>query len=71
MELVTIKASHLETDLLVLKAKLESEGIQCYMKNEFTTQVMSHMATFAVELQVAEEDADRAREIMEKMEEQQ
>jgi len=46
MDFVTIKESHLESDLLVLKSILESEGILCYLKNEFSTQIMSHMPTF-------------------------
>lgn len=64
LNLVTIKESHIESDLLVLKSRLESEGIKCYLKNEFTTQIMSHMATFVVELQVSSSDLDRVREIL-------
>ncbi len=64
MKLVTIKASHNIADLLVLKSKLESEGIPCFLKNELTTQIMSHMATFDVELQVAEGDLDGVQEIL-------
>jgi len=64
MSWVTIKESHYEADLLVLKSKLESEGILCFLKNESTTQVFSHIATFTVELQVSESDVARAREIM-------
>lgn len=64
MDFVTIKESHVTSDLLVLKSRLESEGISCYLKNEFTTQIMSHMATFVVELQVASSDVKRAMEIM-------
>lgn len=32
MSLITIKKSHLEAELLVLKSKLESEGIHCFLK---------------------------------------
>jgi len=64
MKFVTIKESHVETDLLVLKSKLESEGITCFLKNELTTQIMSHMPTFMVELQVPASDVKRAMEIM-------
>lgn len=64
MTLITIKESHSEMDLLVLKSKLESEGIQCFLKNEFTTQIMNYMASFMVELQVSSEDLERALEIM-------
>jgi len=64
MSLITIKESHKESDLLVLKSRLESEGIKCYLKNEFTTQIMSHMATFVVELQVSSLDLGKAHEIL-------
>ena len=64
MKFVTIKESHSESDLLVLKSKLESEGISCFLKNEFTTQIMNHMATFTVELQVPDSEVERAMEII-------
>ena len=69
MGFVTIKESHVESDLLVLKSRLESEGIKCYMKNEFTAQLMSHMSTFMVELQVSALDIERAQEILKDIEE--
>ena len=68
MNLITIKRSHIETDLLILKGRLESEGIKCYLKNEFTTQIMSHMATFDVELQVSDSDIERVKEILNEIE---
>ncbi|NDV43390.1 putative signal transducing protein [Flagellimonas sediminis] len=68
MSWVTIKSSHYETDLLPLKSRLEAEGIQCFLRNEHTTQVMSHMATFVAELQVAKEDMEKVREIMTEIE---
>lgn len=64
MSLVTIKRSHYEGDLLVLKSKLESEGIPCFLKNEYTTQVFNHMITFDVELQVSEKNLERAESIL-------
>ena len=68
MSLVTIKESHVASDLLVLKNRLESEGIKCYLKNEFTTQVMSHMATFVVELQVTDLDLEKVQDVIKEME---
>ena len=68
MTLVTIKESHVEFDLLVLKSRLESEGIRCYLKNEFSTSIMTHMATFLVELQVASSDLERVQEILKEIE---
>jgi hypothetical protein len=68
MSLVTIKESHVVSDLLVLKSRLESEGIKCYLKNEYTTQIMSHMATFLVELQVSESDLTKVQNILKEIE---
>lgn len=64
MGFVTIKESHIESDLLVLKSVLESEGIKCFLKNQYTTGIMSHMATFVVELQVHESDLEIAQNII-------
>jgi hypothetical protein len=69
MGLVTIKKSHYESELLVLKSKLESEGIQCFLRNEFTTQIMNYMANFEVELQVSELDLERVHKILSEIEE--
>lgn len=64
MKFVTIKESHYQGDLVVLKSRLESEGIECRLKNELTTQVINHIPAFMVELQVPENEVDRARNIM-------
>ncbi len=69
MSLVTVKKSHVESDLLVLRSKLESEGITCYMRNEFTTQIMNYLPSFEVELQVSESDVERVIEILKEIEE--
>ncbi|GGK51917.1 MULTISPECIES: putative signal transducing protein [Flavobacteriaceae] len=68
MSLITIKKSHIESDLLVFKSKLESEGIKCSLKNEFTTQIMNYLPSFEVELQISSSDLDRAKEIFNEME---
>jgi transposase-like protein len=64
MKFVTIKESHYQTDLVVLKSRLESEGIECRFKNELTSQVLNYIPSFLVELQVPEEDVPRVREIL-------
>ena len=69
MALVTVKSAHIESDLIVLKSKLESAGVKCYLRNEFTTQIMNYMPTFEVELQVSEQQMDKALEIINKLEE--
>ena len=69
MSLITIKESHIASNLTVLKSKLEAEGIRCYLKNEFITQVMNYMPTFLVELQVSNSDLVKVKEIMHEMDE--
>lgn len=64
MKLITVKSSHYEADLLPLKGLLESEGIYCFLKNQFTSSIMSHMANFQVELQVPESELEKVIEIM-------
>ncbi len=71
MKLITIKESHVVSDLFVLKSRLESEGIACYLKNEYTTQIMSHMVNFVAELQVPEADIDRVWEILNQLDDKQ
>ena len=62
MSLITIKQSNNESEITILKGKLESEGIKCYLRNQFTSQLMPHIAL--VELQVSEEDLERVKEIL-------
>lgn len=64
MQLITIKESHYIQDLLVLKSRLESEGIKCHLKNELNSQVLNHMATMYIELQVYKADLEKAKKIM-------
>ena len=64
MNFVTVKESHYLADLSVLKSRLESEGIECRLKNELTTQVMNHIPSFTVELQVPESEVEHVREIL-------
>ena len=65
MQLITVKESHNISDLVVLKSKLESEGVKCYLQDELTAQVLNHLPAMTVKLQVAVEDLEKAREIFE------
>ncbi|WP_282073010.1 hypothetical protein [Polaribacter atrinae] len=38
--------------------------LNVFLLNEFTTQIMSHMGSFEVELQVHAADIDRVKEIL-------
>lgn len=64
MTLTTIKKSNLASNLAILKGRLESEGITCYLKNEFTTQLMHYVPTCEVELQVSNSDLEQVEKIM-------
>lgn len=68
MSLITIKKAHIEGDLIVLKSRLEAEGIKCFLKNQYITQVINFMPSFAMELQVSEQDLNRALEIIKEFE---
>ncbi len=68
MSLITIKKAHIEGDLIVLKSRLEAEGINCFLKNQYITQVINFMPSFAMELQVSEQDLNRALEIIKEFE---
>ncbi|NQU32368.1 MAG: DUF2007 domain-containing protein [Bacteroidetes bacterium] len=64
MELITIKESHYPADLLVLKSKLESEGIECFLKDELTSEILSHIPSMSAKLQINSEDLAIVREIL-------
>lgn len=64
MNFITIKKAHLESDLVVLKSKLKAEGIRCFMKNQYITQIINFMPSFMMELQVAEFDLEEALDIL-------
>jgi hypothetical protein len=67
-ELVTIISFTFPSELAVIKARLESEGIRCYTKDEFTVQVHNFYsnAIGGIKLQVHESDEKRAVEILKK-----
>ncbi len=68
MKLITIKKAHLESEISVLKSRLEAEGIECFLKNEYITQIINFMPSFVMELQVPEFDLDETLEILKEFE---
>lgn len=64
MNLITVKSAHNQADLVVLKSRLESEEINCFLKNELTAQVINYVPAFLVELQVCHRDLPRVEEIL-------
>ena len=63
---ITIKTFTYAYELAVLKGRLESEGIQCFIKNENFSQIASlySNAIGGVQLQVLEKDIPEAIEIL-------
>ncbi|MCB0815532.1 MAG: DUF2007 domain-containing protein [Flavobacteriales bacterium] len=64
--LVTVAAFTLPSDLVIARGRLESEGIECSLKDELTVQVhnLYSNAVGGVKLQVRVEDAGRARALL-------
>ncbi len=64
MQFITSKESQNVNDLLVLKSLLESEGINCRLKDELSTQVLKQLSPVHVELQVVDFDLEKVKLIM-------
>ena len=64
MKLITVKQSRYAADLAVLKSRLESEGIACWLKNELTSQVINYVPSIYAELQIEEADVERVKKIL-------
>ena len=66
MELVTIASLRTPTDAHLLRTLLESEGIAAFIFNEQISNTFLPLETAygGVQLQVSAEDAERAREII-------
>ena len=64
--LVTILTVSYPQELLIIRSRLEFEGIECFTKDELTVQayVGYSNAVGGVKLQVLEEDASKARKIL-------
>ncbi len=67
MELITIKESHYSSDLAILRSRLESEGVHCVIKDELTSQVLTHLPSMSAKLQVNESDLPKVKTIMDEM----
>ncbi len=51
----------------LVRSKLESEGIECFVQDELTAQTYIFNAVGGMKLQVRPEDAERARRIIREM----
>jgi hypothetical protein len=63
---ITIKTFTYPTEVAVLRSRLESEGIECFVQDELITQINPFYsnAVGGVKLQVRKEDVERAMEIL-------
>ncbi len=64
MKFVTVKESHYAADLQILKSRLESEGIACFVEGELTSQLLTHIPTMQAELKVHESDIEKVKAIL-------
>jgi Putative prokaryotic signal transducing protein len=65
-KLVTIKTFSNIGDLSIVKGRLETEGIPCYVKDEFSVSTLPAGETIlgGIKLQVMDEDVARANELL-------
>ena len=66
MKLITVNTYTLPHELAIHRSKLESMGIDCFVRDELTVQVNNFYsnALGGIKLQVKESDFDDAREIL-------
>ncbi len=67
-KLVTVATFTYPSEVAVIRGRLESEGIECFVKDEITAQVHNFIsnAIGGVKLQVRQSDVIRATEILKK-----
>lgn len=72
MSLVTVKIVDSGIEAHILRNKLESEGIRCYIHDEniVTLNPLYNFAVGGVKVKVNEEDLETAKEILQEMEDQ-
>lgn len=65
-QLITIATFTLPSELIVVRGRLESEGVECFTKDELTVQVHNFYsnAIGGVKLQVRHEDVELANQIL-------
>ncbi len=63
-KMVEIARFHFPADAQTLVALLRSEGIDCYIRNEITAQVLSYIDTGGARVEILESDVPHALEIM-------
>jgi len=66
-KLVTIATFSYAPEMGLVRSKLESEGIECFVKDELSSQTYIYNAIGGIKLQVRESDAERAAKIVNEM----
>lgn len=66
-KLITIATFSYAPEMGLVRSKLESEGIECFVKDELVSQTYIHNAVGGMKLQVKENDAERAARIVDEM----
>ncbi|GAB6011920.1 putative signal transducing protein [Viscerimonas tarda] len=66
MELITIKTFETITSLGIVKSYLESEDIECFVKDEFMGTVYAGMgvSSLSIKLQVRDSDVEKAIQLL-------
>ena len=69
MQLVTVATFNYIHELAMARGPLEQEGIECFVKDEFTMQAnpLYNIAIGGIKLQVYEDDVPRAVEILQEL----
>lgn len=65
--LITIATFSFADRMGLVRSKLESEGIECFVQDELVSQTYIVNAVGGMKLQVKEEDAERAAQIIKEM----
>jgi hypothetical protein len=65
--LETVATFSFAPEMGLVRSKLESEGIECFVKDELVSQTYIHNTVGGMKLQVKAEDAERAKKILEEM----
>lgn len=65
-KMIEIASFQFPAEALTLRSLLESEGVQCYLRDELSSQILgSYVNIGGVKVEILEKDLPRALEIME------
>ena len=67
-DLITVKTVAYVHEAAILQAKLESEGIFCFVQDELTVPVHPFLSNGGIKLQVREEDVEKTIQVLNEVE---